>query len=174
MGIKNKKWFLLVEIVIAAWLLVIFLFWIYKFFNVQNKSIDSLIKEYNWNNLTEDAVFIFSNTNYSDLMEWFYWLYFEESADWISSYKITPISNTNTSYEEWKYLDELWLKTNYIPGEENNNTYRIQIQVFGENEVFLWQKFKNITVSLRYPWCNFQEGPCITKDFTVLEKQNYE
>lgn len=174
MYIKNKKWFLLVEIVIAAWLLVLFLFWVYKFFNIQNKNIDSLIKEYNANNLAEDAVFIFSNTDYNSLTEWLYGMYFEDYENWTSNYNITQITSNNTSYEDGKFLDEKWYVTSYLNSEENRTTYKIAIQVFWENEIFAWQKFKNITVSVRYPWCSFESLACVVKDFTVLENSNYE
>jgi len=59
----------LIEAVMSVVLIMIFLFGVYKFFNVQNKNINSLMVENNSVNLIEDASLYIADSDYNQLTE---------------------------------------------------------------------------------------------------------
>lgn len=162
----KKSWFSLIEAVMSVTLIMIFLFWVYKFFNVQNKNISSLIVENNTVNLIEDASLYIADVDYDELVPWLYWFYFYEKNYYDAEYRLVPISyEEDFSYEEWKYMDEKWHLVNYDP-QYPDWVYKMLVKVYPETEVFEWQNFKNINIYAWYNWwCDFDWVPCITKDF---------
>lgn len=164
----KNKWFSLIEAVMSVVLIMIFLFWVYKFFNVQNKSINSLMVENNAANLVEDASLFIADINYNELNEWSYWFYYNETNFYDADYRLIPINSLDdTTYEDGKYLDEKGHLVDYNPNYPEW-VYKMLIKVYPETQAFDWQNFKNVSIYMWYNWCEFNWPPCITKDFVKV------
>lgn len=171
---KKYRWFLISEVLISTLLLVVFLFGIYKFFNVQNKNMDYLLKEYNAVNLSEDAMIALVNYNYSKILEWYYGVYYEEKSIFEWEYKVKIITTSDSSYEDGKYIDKNGYKVNYDPTADNINVYKMIIQISSEQSSWMWQKYKNASINIWHPACDFDWASCVTKNFIITQKNEYK
>jgi hypothetical protein len=169
----NKLWFSLVEIIISWLLLVIFLFWSYNYYNIQNKNYNDISKEFIASNLLEEAMTYISRKDYDSIVDWDYGLYFQDSDIKNWEYTLNPINYNNSSYEDWKYINWIWYKIDYDPNKLTW-VYKRIIRVYPEDEVFLWSKFKRISIYIWYEWCNFSWDACIKKDFIILDNIKYD
>ncbi len=169
----NKLWFSLVEIIISGLLLVVFLFWSYNYYNIQNKNYNDISKEFIANNLLEESMAYISRKDYNNIVDWDYWLFFQDNDINYGDYVLNPVNYNNSSYEDWKYIDKMWYKVDYDPNKLNW-VYKRIIRVYPEDEVFLGSKFKRISIYIWYEWCDFSWEACIKKDFIILSNTKYE
>lgn len=130
---KNKKWFSLLEVIVASWILTITIFWIYKLIAENTKLISHSMQYKQWNMLFLSikecidyfwtAVFTWSiQTWYSfnfwpnnlQCLTWVYDIGFNFS--WVTLWDKTyylywEIINTWSNFVEWNlwvYNDEIW------------------------------------------------------------------
>jgi len=168
---KDVKAFWLVEIIVWMFLVWTFFLWIYNFFSIQNKNFDIILKEKKSVDLIYEAVEYFNGIWYDNIKEWVYAIYYRSlDQTWkvgYWDYIINMADEANNVYQEWKFVNDLWLKTNEYAW---NNVFKRLIKIVEEDSPFYEQKYKKVKILVWDSYCDFEWPNCIEKEFIILQQ----